>query len=414
MACVRRFLVQCQSNPCVAMSDSGKYKSITQRYPGIKGKLLRDKVDSDYVSETNRTLRFLDSNGKQLLRAHDLNERNQGVVIEEYVAGILEHGLIADVRSKPICIRSESQYDDESFMLVGHWQLCSAIYEAHRREPHNKQVMATIRDGLKGALVLKKHTPEDVIIYYRDQANMFHKGSGISFVQLLRDVKNAEAAWKDYRSEHNISVASCRSTGPSAYEHQYWEFIEATFPNKWPHWKCFDSCKAARHLMDSVLGPKSLHELETVMGNSCDFRNCRTASIMQTVHKIILTLKFFQDKVNKATLTFFVQALLFGVPVKKLGGPRNCDVPFLLEDHGEAFLSRFKTGMAQSPIYKPQDKDTADAEKVISLNLKRATLVQKTGTERQGTGEGISISLTQNRSLQFSATTHKWPGSDVA
>ena len=305
MACVRRFLVQCQSNPCVAMSDSGKYKSINQRYPGIKGKLLRDKVDSDYVSETNRTLRFLDSNGKQLLRAHDLNERNQRVVIEEYVAGILEHGLIADVRSKPICIPSESQYDDESFMLVGHWQLCSAIYEAHRREPDNMQVLATIRDGLKGALVLKKHTPEDVIMYYRDQANMFHKGSGISFVQLLRDVKNAEAAWKDYRSEHNISVASCRSTGPSAYEHQYREFIEATFPNKWPHWKCFDFCKAARHLMDSVIGPKSLHELETVMSNSCDFRNCRTASIMQTVHKIILTLKFFQDKVNKATLTCF-------------------------------------------------------------------------------------------------------------
>ena len=112
-----------------------------------------------------------------------------------------------------------------------------------------------------------------------------------------------------------------------------------------------------------------------------------------------MTLKCFQDKVNKATLTFFVQALLFGVPVKKLGGPRNCDVPFLLEDHGEAFLSRFKTGMAQSPIYKPQDKDTADAEKVISLNLKRATFFQQTGTERQGSGEG---------------TTHKWPGSDVA
>ena len=110
-----------------------------------------------------------------------------------------------------------------------------------------------------------------------------------------------------------------------------------------------------------------------------------------------------------------MQALLFGVPVKKLGGPRNCDVPFLLEDHGEAFLSRFKTGMAQSPIYKPQDKDTADAEKVISLNLKRGTLVQKkTATERQGSGEGISISLTQNRSRQFSVTTHKWPGSDVA
>ena len=167
--------------------------------------------------------------------------------------------------------------------------------------------------------------------------------------------------------------------------------------------------------MDSVLGPKSLQELETVMGKSCNFRNCRTASIMSTVHKIIVTLKFFQDTIRKATLTsVFVQALLFGVPATKLGGPRHCDVPSLLDDHPEAILSRFKTGMAQSPIYKPQDKDTADAEKVISLNLKRATLVQKTGTERQGSGEGISISLTQNRSRQFSVTTHKWPGSDVA
>ena len=120
MVCVSRFLVQRQSNPCVDMSESRTYKSINQRYPGVNGKLLRDQVDSDFVIESNRTLRFLDSNGKPLLRAHDLNERNQGVVIEEYVAGILEHGLIADVRSKPICN--------------------CAIYEAHRREPDNKQV----------------------------------------------------------------------------------------------------------------------------------------------------------------------------------------------------------------------------------------------------------------------------------
>ena len=322
------------------MSESRTHKSINQRYPGVNGKLLRDQVDSDFVIESNRTLRFLDSNGKPLLRAHDLNERNQGVVIEEYVAGILEHGLIADVRSKPICIPSKSQYDDaqnegnfQSFMLVGHWQLCSAIYEAHRREPDNKQVIATIRDGLKGALVLKKHTPEDVIIYYRDQANMFHKGSGISFVQLLRDVPNAEAAWTDYRLKQHISVASCPSTGPFSYEHRYRDFIEATFPNTWPHWKCFNSCKAARHLMDSVLGPKSLHELETVMGKSCNFRNCKTASIMLTVHKIIVTLQFFQDTVSKAMLTMFLCRLCFSAcPSPSSGGlgTAMCDLCWMI------------------------------------------------------------------------------------
>ena len=94
------------------MSESSTHKRINQRYPGTNGKLLRGQVDSDFVIESNRKLRFLDANGKPLLRAHDLNERNQGVVIEEYVAGILEHGLIADVRSKPICIPSKSQYDD--------------------------------------------------------------------------------------------------------------------------------------------------------------------------------------------------------------------------------------------------------------------------------------------------------------
>ena len=83
------------------MSESCTYKSIHQRYPGISGKLLRDQVDTDFVFESNKTLRFFDSSGKALLRAHDLNERNQGVVLEEYVAGILEYGLIADVRSKP-------------------------------------------------------------------------------------------------------------------------------------------------------------------------------------------------------------------------------------------------------------------------------------------------------------------------
>ena len=63
--------------------------------------------------------------------------------------------------------------------------------------------------------------------------------------------------------------------------------------------------------MDSVLGPKSLHELETVMGKSCNFRNCRTASIMSTVHKIIVTLKFFQDTISKATLTVFCAGSAF-------------------------------------------------------------------------------------------------------
>ena len=63
--------------------------------------------------------------------------------------------------------------------------------------------------------------------------------------------------------------------------------------------------------MDSVLGPKSLQELETVMGKSCNFRNCKTASIMSTVHKIIVTLKFFQDTVSKATLTFCLCRLCF-------------------------------------------------------------------------------------------------------
>eukprot|EP00974_Lingulodinium_polyedra_P031212 3002877-Lingulodinium_polyedra.AAC.1 len=97
-----------------------EYSSIHQRYPTLNGKLLRDRVDNDFVIDSNKTLRFFDAKGTPLLKGHELNLRNQSVVVEEYVLGILKHGLIADVRSKPICVPwdTPTEGDVEAFQLV--------------------------------------------------------------------------------------------------------------------------------------------------------------------------------------------------------------------------------------------------------------------------------------------------------
>ena len=67
-------------------------------------------------------------------------------------------------------------------------------------------------------------------------------------------------AWPHRRCSKQTQYGDAENEGNGAiceahrreHAHRYWDFIEATFPNEWPHWKFFDSCKAARHLMDSV------------------------------------------------------------------------------------------------------------------------------------------------------------------
>ncbi len=69
-----------------------------------------------------------------------------------------------------------------------------AFYIAHEQEPKNPEILATLREGLHNVKLLSERTPRSVLEYLRDVHNAFHKGSDVSFNEMLAYVPDIESA----------------------------------------------------------------------------------------------------------------------------------------------------------------------------------------------------------------------------
>eukprot|EP00974_Lingulodinium_polyedra_P100980 9784108-Lingulodinium_polyedra.AAC.1 len=74
-------------------------RDIAERYPGLSGNALQERVFSDYcITPKDVPLKLLDETGAECLSRHPLNKRNHVAVREQYVANILTQGCIIGVR----------------------------------------------------------------------------------------------------------------------------------------------------------------------------------------------------------------------------------------------------------------------------------------------------------------------------
>jgi hypothetical protein len=122
-------------------------------------------------------------------------------VSRKYVRGILEQGLIPDVRSAPVVVVDSTKSvagPFSAYKMVGFNTLSQSMYAAHRQAPHNDQVKASIAGGLRGAILLDPRTPIDAIKYYRDLHNKYHGGVGISVLELMDMIDDAENEWEEW------------------------------------------------------------------------------------------------------------------------------------------------------------------------------------------------------------------------
>ena len=74
--------------------------------------------------------------------------------------------------------------------------------------PKNELVMHAVANGFKGALVLRKDTPGDVLAWVKNKHNAFHTGSQTSFIELMAMVPEVEEKWKAHKRLKRISVES--------------------------------------------------------------------------------------------------------------------------------------------------------------------------------------------------------------
>ncbi len=117
----------------------------------------------------------------------------------KYVRGILEQGLIPDVRSSPVIMDDLSKSvsgNYKAYRMVGLTTLSQSMYAAARQQPHNEMVKASLAGGIRGAIRLHENTPADAIKFVRGLHNKFHGGVGISVLELVDLIDDCEQQWE--------------------------------------------------------------------------------------------------------------------------------------------------------------------------------------------------------------------------
>eukprot|EP00959_Pyramimonas_sp_CCMP1952_P026137 548513-Pyramimonas_sp.AAC.1 len=171
---------------------------ISQRYPGLSGNLLQQRVFEDYqVPATKPRLKFFDENNNEALTRHRLNQRDHGAVREQYVRSIMHTGCIVGVRGQAWVIQKPSDTDVEHFDMLSAATLTEALYEAVKRckKTRNQFVERSVESGVSNYMAFHMNTPDDVILYLKQLNNEFHRGASTTFLEVTQKTESAEASW---------------------------------------------------------------------------------------------------------------------------------------------------------------------------------------------------------------------------
>eukprot|EP00959_Pyramimonas_sp_CCMP1952_P459685 9478640-Pyramimonas_sp.AAC.2 len=207
------------SDPTAALEENlyGHRETVFHRYVGAQpGLKLLQKCLRDYGQGPKRVM-FFDRRedgkwlGRQLLEPHQLNRRHHAEAVNEAAHSIKEFGNLQDVRGKAIAIPSADPkvVGEDSpllypYRLITYGATTRGIYLSYERWPDNEMVKITVDNGLM-VEVLSYRTPDDVIEFLRDFFNQFHKGVGITFLELLKKVPAIASALRVYKEKLGVT-----------------------------------------------------------------------------------------------------------------------------------------------------------------------------------------------------------------
>ena len=80
-------------------------------------------------------------------------------------------------------------------------------------EPNNPHCQRILKFGLGPCVDLHEQTPEDVLVWIKDELNDYHEGSGFNAQEQYDFVPRIDASWQEYKHDTHITYASCPKTG---------------------------------------------------------------------------------------------------------------------------------------------------------------------------------------------------------
>ncbi len=157
--------------------------------------------------------------------------------------------------------------------------MCSSLSFCYTLGPETyeprKQVLCTLglgagRTGFKAVQKLKADLPPVLLRWVRDFHNSFHNGAGVSFLELMKCVTDADASWNAYATDKGIGARD------SAAETKCFAWLKDKYPMKFASMSQF---KAARAMANRLAEFRWKDDVEQVVGEICDFRHKKLNSV---------------------------------------------------------------------------------------------------------------------------------------
>ena len=329
-------------------------------------------------AEEDVTLKYFTQSGERALERHALNDREQDTVVAEYMNSVMEKGVMANMRGRPIVIPVKNS---EVKLLLTNASLTQAVYNAAERDPNNPYVQASLKEGLKHCKIYHPATPADCCVWMRDTGNAFHRGSAMGIMELYDKVQMIESQWKVYKEKNHITArgATNQASGSvSGYDARMYQWVEKTHPGVVKTQQQFLLAKAFVSTMRNVgawdlfrsMAARCINYLDPTLDN---------LQLISSHHQIcnVIVSKFSKTVSNPMFLKVaLVECLRFSVPTVRTKDARV--VPVLLSKAGQQMtllLNLLTTPMAGSVAYtkpvkvkakvkaKPRSKSKAKAAK---------------------------------------------------
>ena len=378
------------------MSQWAEYTSVGDRYPGLSGLLLDQKIFADFSTEESVKKEHFGPAGQRLLKRHPLNNRDVQMVTEELADTMLLEGYMPHVTSIPIGMPADSK--GETWMLAGGGRT-DAVYLGHEKDPNNEYIKATIAQGMPYCCILDKRTPRDVVMHVIQHMNNYHGGSPNTFLQALSVVVDAEASWKAFAKDNRITSRSCPTSGELSDSARYAKHISQHYSKTFARWQHFDNAKTVlHHIFD--LDSNFWSEYKKLVGQFTMFtaKSNPTPSAMNAyLHELVLVVR---EKFFKTISSDFLKILI--VEFTKLASARKegaaVKEPSICNSANAKLLatllacpmqnSKARQGLSAEPGPKAKvEDDLEDVEQPTGSDSKRRRLSGKAGPKEGAKGK---------------------------
>ncbi|CAK0895701.1 unnamed protein product, partial [Prorocentrum cordatum] len=289
-------------------------------FKDVTGSMRWNMIEKAYVKPQRTTLHLVDDKGERIAFRHRLNQRVQKVVVLTYARGVLQNGVMAAMRAAPIVIAG----DGGKMEIIGGGTLVDSIFVAKSMQPENPHVVRALATGIPNCIEFDSRTPDDVITWVKNEHNNWHSGSKYSCLEMYNELETIEAAWKEHKTKHNITVHGCPSSGDLRYSKLFEKFVLENFEGVF---------EDGAHLTNARSFANAMKEMgiwewyKDLLGERCDF--LRPGLSNQVVafnnYNVLNLLRTrFSDTIDEGFLTDIIkECVRFMVPLADVGSANS-------------------------------------------------------------------------------------------